>query len=125
MLCTLLLLLARSALAGGDPPVTSAPAPHSVATVNDPLSHGTLGDGRLSLNEAIQLHNRTLQPGQLSIAELNQLSGFGQDISWINIDGTSVPTITVERDFDVIQDFAHGILIEGFNESVVIDFSNS
>ncbi len=96
---------------------------HSIAEVNDPLSHGVVGDGLLSVNEAIQLHNRTLLPTQLSLGELAQLSGAGSDISWINIDASSVPTITVERDFDVIQDWPHGFLLQGYNGDAEIDFT--
>lgn len=95
---------------------------HSVADISDPLSHGVIGDGLLSVNEAIQLHNRTLLPSQLSLAEQAQLSGAGSDISWINIDASWTPTITVERDFDVILDFPHGCLIQAFNGEAEIDF---
>ncbi len=96
---------------------------HSVANVSDPLSHGAIGDGLLSLNEAIQLHNRTLSPFQLSLGELNQLSGFGSDIAWINIDASWTPTITIERDLDALLDFPHGCLIQGFNGDAVLDFT--
>lgn len=96
---------------------------HSIAEVNDPLSHGVVGDAFLSVNEAIQLHNRTLSPSQLSFAEQVQLSGAGADIAWINIDASSVPTITVERDFDVIQDWPHGFLLQGYNGDAEIDFT--
>lgn len=111
---------------GGDEPrrpSITAPFVHSIAEVNDPLSHGVVGDSLLSVNEAIQLHNRTLLTSQLSIAEQNQLSGAGSDISWINIDASSVPTITVERDFDVILDWPHGFLLQGFNGDAEIDFT--
>lgn len=96
---------------------------HSIAEVNDPLSHGVVGDGLLSINEAIQLHNRTLLPSQLSLAELMQLGGAGSDIAWVNIDASSVPTITVERDFDVVQDWPHGFLLQGYNGDAEIDFT--
>ncbi len=98
---------------------------HSIAEVNDPLSHGVVGDSLLSINEAIQLHNRTLSTFQLSAAEQNQLSGAGSDIAWINIDASSVPTITVERDFDVIQDWPHGFLLQGYNGDAEIDFTGA
>lgn len=99
------------------------PLVHSVAEVSDPLSHGVVGDAFLSINEAIQLHNRTLLPSQLSAAEQLQLSGAGSDIAWINIDASSVPTITVERDFDVILDWPHGFLLQGYNGDAEIDFT--
>lgn len=104
-------------------PAAASPFVHSVAEVNDPLSHGIVGDAFLSVNEAIQLHNRTLLPSQLSIAEQLQLSGAGSDIAWINIDASSVPTIVVERDFDVIQDWPHGFLLQGYNGDAEIDFT--
>jgi len=114
----------RSTEAGAKPgPVAAKPFVHSIAEVNDSLSHGVVGDSFLSVNEAIQLHNRTLLPSQLSIAEQIQLSGAGSDIAWINIDASSVPTITVERDFDVIQDWPHGFLLQGYNGDAEIDFT--
>jgi hypothetical protein len=72
---------------GGGP--SGAPSFHAIAFVNDPLSHGTLGDGLLSLNEAILLHNGTLLPSQLSAAEAAQLSlipgtGNTSDVTWIS-----------------------------------------
>lgn len=100
----------------------AARAVHAVAFVNDPMSHGQVGDGLLSLNEAIQLHNRTLTFGQLSQLEQWQVSGLGQDISWIDIDSTSTPVIAVERNLDPILDMPHGLLITGFNGPPVIDF---
>lgn len=119
-------LTALHAVGGGnETPVVRPGAPfvHSIAEVNDPLSHGVVGDSLLSINEAIQLHNRTLLTSQLSVAEQNQLSGAGADIAWINIDASSVPTVTVERDFDVIQDWPHGFLLQGFNGDAEIDFT--
>ncbi|MEC7726879.1 MAG: hypothetical protein VYD05_15260, partial [Planctomycetota bacterium] len=52
----------------------SPPAFHQIAFVNDVLSHGAVGDGYLSLNEAIRLHNGTLPVAQLSTAEQAQVS---------------------------------------------------
>nr|MBP8301503.1 hypothetical protein [Planctomycetota bacterium] len=69
-------LLSFAALAGGGPVPAGAPAGpafHAVADVTDPLSHGVLGDGLLSLNEAIQLHNGTLLWSQLSAAEQSEI----------------------------------------------------
>ena len=106
----------------GEPGQPARPFVHSVADVSDPLSHGVVGDGLLSVNEAIQLHNRTLLTSQLSLAEQAQLSGAGADISWINIDASWTPTITVERDFDVIVDLPHGCLIQAFNGEAEFDF---
>lgn len=98
---------------------------HAVAFVNDSLSHGTLGDGFLSLNEAIRLHNRTLQFSQLSLAEQNQISGFGLDVGWADIDESSTPVITVQQPLDPIVDMPHGFLIGGTNGRPVIDFTGT
>ena len=98
---------------------------HAVAVVNDPMSHGVLGDGLLSLAEAIQLHNGTLTFAQLSAAEMAQIGGFSSDISEITIDTAVTPQITVQQDLDIIVDSPHGLLIEGFNGRPVIDLSNS
>lgn len=117
------------------PPAPSAgPAPlagrldghgirHAVAYINDPLSHGLVGDAFLSLNEVIQLHNRTLTIQQLSLAEQNQISGLSLDVAWGDIDAANIPIITVERDLDVIIDMPHGLLISGTAERPVIDFT--
>lgn len=103
---------------------------HAVAYVTDWRSHGQLGDAFLSLNEAIQLHNGTVAFQQLSLAEAAQLSlipgtGSTTDVTWIDIDGTSTPVITVEQDLDPILDTTFGCLIKGFNEAPVIDFSGA
>ena len=71
---------------------------HAVAFVNDPLSHGTVGDGLLSLNEAILLHNGQLAYTALSPAEQQQLSlipgtGSTTDVTWIDIDSANTPVI--------------------------------
>lgn len=98
---------------------------HAAANITDPLSHGTLGDGLLSLNEAIQLHNGTLALAQLSPTERGLVTGFSPDISWIYVNATLTPRITVERDLDGIVDTPHGLLIEGTNGLPVIDFGAS
>lgn len=67
------------------------------AHVNDPLSHGTLGDNLLSLDEAIRLANHTLIPGMLSPAEAAQLSGSGTMVDRIVIDAMVTPHITLQN----------------------------
>jgi hypothetical protein len=111
---------------GGGP--SGAPSFHAIAFVNDPLSHGTLGDGLLSLNEAILLHNGTLLPSQLSAAEAAQLSlipgtGNTSDVTWIDIDAANTPVITIQQDLAPILDTPFGLLIKGFGDQVVFDFS--
>lgn len=132
----LTLSLAAAALStGGDtghpcPPAWRPAGFHAVAYVNDSRSHGQVGDAFLSVNEAIRLHNGTLSFAVLSLAEANQLSlipgtGSTTDVTWIDIDGTSTPIITVEQDFDPIADTTFGCLIKGFNEPPVFDFSGA
>ena len=130
MMVSGILLLASCLLTHSAWACDYAPGPrhaiaHSVAQVNDPMSHGALGDNLLSLNEAIQLYNRTITVAQLSPAEIMQLGGLGADIAWARIDASFVPGITIETDFDVILDWPHGLLIEGYNGEAVLDFSHS
>src|SRR5690606_37951709 len=75
-----------------------APALHSRALINDPRSHGTIGDRLLSLREAILMTNRVIDENALSAEELAQLSGFGNDIAFADIDAQAVPVLTFERD---------------------------
>lgn len=110
---------------GGSPPPRGV---HALAFVNDPLSHGTLGDGLLSLEEAILLHNGTLLYAQLSAAEQAQLSlipgtGTNLNVAWIDIDGTNTPVITIQQDLTPIVDTPWGLLIKGFGDRPVLDFS--
>lgn len=105
-----------------------APLWHAVAFVNDSLSHGALGDGLLSLNEAILLHNGQLLYTQLSLAEQAQISlipgtGSTTDVTWIDIDGANTPTITIEQDLAPVLDTSFGLLIKGFGDPVVLDFT--
>jgi len=119
-----ILLTALAASAGA---VNVPPGFHAVAFVNDTLSHGTLGDGLLSLNEAIRLHNGTLAFGQLSAAEQAQLSlipgtGTTTDVTWIDIDGSNTPVITIQQNLDPVLDTTFGMLIKGFGDRPVLDF---
>lgn len=124
-------LLVLGALLAAALPAHAPPAlPHAVAYVTDSLSHGTVGDGLLSLNEAIRLHNGTLPLAQLSAAELAQVSlipgtGSTTDVTWIDIDGSSTPVISIERDLDPVLDTTFGLLIKGFNYAPVLDFSGA
>ncbi len=117
------LLVAAGTLGGGEPPRV-----HAVAFVNDPLSHGAVGDGLLSLNEAILLHNGTLPLAALSPAELAQLSlipgtGATTDVTWIDIDANNTPLITIQQDLATILDTPFGLLIKGFGGRPILDFS--
>ncbi|MBL8753506.1 MAG: hypothetical protein JNK15_09410 [Planctomycetes bacterium] len=101
---------------------------HAVAFVNDPLSHGTVGDGLLSLNEAILLHNGQLAYAALSPAEQQQLSlipgtGGTTDVTWIDIDAANTPVITIQQDLAAVLDTPFGLLVKAFGGEVVLDFS--
>lgn len=101
---------------GGLPAAT--PAFHAIAFVTDPMSHGLVGDGLLSLNEAIRLHNGTLSINSLSVAEQAQVSlipgsGGTTDVTWIEIDSELLPTITIEQDLDTIVNTTFGLFIRG------------
>lgn len=89
----------------------SPPARHSIAIVNDPRSHGILGDDKLSLNEVILLNQRQLHIAQLSVAEQGQILGAGPDVAWADIDIAAAPVITFERDLDLINDQPHGLVV--------------
>lgn len=67
------------------------------ALVNDPNSHGTVGDGLLSLDEAIRVMNVQLPYTSLSTAEQAQLRGFPTTVlDRIEIDYNITPIITIE-----------------------------
>ncbi len=93
----------------------SRAALHSLAFVNDSRSHGQIGDAFLSLNETILLTNQQLTVAQLSPMEQAQLGGFGTDIAFADINAQVVPSITMERDFDVVIDKPHGFEISSSN----------
>lgn len=108
--------------------IGAAPPFHAVAFVNDTLSHGVLGDGLLSLNEAILLHNGQLLYTQLSAAEQQQLSlipgtGSTTDVTWIDIDASNTPVITIEQNLAPVLDTSFGLLIKGFSGQPVLDFT--
>lgn len=70
-------------------------------TVNDSLSHGTVGDDKLSLNEAIRVMNTdpTLPIAALSPAEIAQFNFNGtiQGLQFILVDAAITPVITVQQ----------------------------
>ena len=96
---------------------------HSVANINDPRSHGVLGDNLLSLNEVILLNKRALTIAQLSAAEAAQIFGAGPDIAFGDIDASVVPVITLEGDLDPIEDTLHGMVVQGSFGRPVIDLN--
>lgn len=75
--------------------LAQGPGTPFTATVNDPLSHGTVGDSLLSLDEAIQFANGTLATTALSAAEQARITAATGDSS-IMIDAMTTPTITVQ-----------------------------
>ena len=72
-----------------------ANGPGAVAHVNDPMSHGTVGDSLLSLDEAIQLANGTLTVFNLSAQEQAQVTGSGT-VTTVRVDAAVTPTVTVQ-----------------------------
>lgn|GEM_PF-3416651 len=73
-----------------------ASGPGAVATVNDPLSHGTLGDAKLSLDEAIRLANGALALSSLSAQEQARVTGTGA-VTVIRVDASVTPNITIQN----------------------------
>ena len=69
--------------------------PGATANVNDPASHGAVGDAKLSLDEAIQLANGTLSLAALSAQEQALISGSGA-VTTVRVDAAVTPTITVQ-----------------------------
>ncbi|MGK0435651.1 MAG: hypothetical protein ACJA0V_004821, partial [Planctomycetota bacterium] len=120
MITSILSLLSIGGPTGSEPSSRPVPAPafHAIAFVTDSLSHGVVGDGLLSLNEAIRLHNGTLTVSQMSVAEQLQLSllpgtGVTSDITWIEIDAEFLPTITIEQNLESIANSTFGLFIRG------------
>jgi hypothetical protein len=70
--------------------------PGFTLAVNDPGSHGAVGDSLLSLDEAIRVANGTLAPTSLSTAEQAQVSGTGPTVRLIEVDTARTPTITLQ-----------------------------
>ncbi len=106
--------------------LAAAAAAQTTAHVNDPRSHGTLGDTALSLDEAIQLMNGTLEPASppLSAAELAQLEAAqGEPLEFVQIievDAQVTPGITIERQLtDIIG--VEDCEFEGVNGQPLID----
>ncbi len=122
MLTLLTLTLSAAALAGagGEPP----PA-HLFARINDPRSHGQLGDSLLSLNEFILLNKRALTVAQLSPGEQGQIYGFGSDIAYGDIDFRQAPKITCERGLDTIEDMQHGFVLTCSTGVATIDLNGT
>ncbi len=70
--------------------------PAATASVDDPLSHGAVGDSKLSLDEAIRLLNGTLPMSSLSPAEQARVTGTPPMLDAITIDAAITPTITLQ-----------------------------
>jgi len=71
------------------------------ASIDDPNSHGTVGDSKLSLDEAIQIANGTLAITSLSAAEQARISGTGP-VTSILVDAAITPTITMQAPLTAI-----------------------
>lgn len=77
-------------------PLLLAQGPGLTALVNDPLSHGTVGNALLSLDEAIRVANGSLVLGLLSPAEQARFTGTGTLLEHIVIDHLVTPVITLQ-----------------------------
>ncbi|MCC6784571.1 MAG: hypothetical protein IT457_17130 [Planctomycetes bacterium] len=77
------------------------------AHVDDPLSHGAVGDQRLSLDEAIRLANGTLAMAALSPAEQARVTGSGMHVLEIAVDPMATPAITLESPLTEIHGPGH------------------
>ncbi|MFT4516186.1 MAG: hypothetical protein ACI89X_002788 [Planctomycetota bacterium] len=75
--------------------LVTSQGPTTTANVDDPQSHGTLGDSKLSLDEAIQLANGSLSIASLSAAEQARVSGSGA-VTEILVDCATTPVITLQ-----------------------------
>ena len=106
-------------------PNADGSVPHSQAAVNDPRSHGVIGDQLLSLAETILLTNGDIDENALSAEEVAQLSGFGGDIAWAEINASVVPVVTLERPLPTIRDTPHGFTITGAGGTPTIDLRDS
>lgn len=85
-----------------------------VAHVNDPNSHGAVGDGLLSLDEAIRLANGTLMTTQLSPAEQARIQGMGTMVDGIRIDAMVTPVITLQAELTALSGMGMGmVMVEG------------
>lgn len=71
--------------------------PGLTLAVNDPASHGSVGDSLLSLDEAIRIANGTLAVTALSAAEQGRVSGVGPLVDDIEVDPAVTPTITLQN----------------------------
>jgi len=96
----------------------TVPVPHPLAMVfahvNDTRSHGVVGDGLLSLDEAIRLANGTLMPMQLSAAERARIQGMGSMVDGIRVDAMTTPVITLEAELTALTGMGMGmVVVEG------------
>lgn len=84
------------------------------AHVTDVLSHGTLGDAFLSLDEAIRLCNGSLSLAQLSAAEAANVTGAGSAVLCIALDPMVTASITCQAALTPITGQGQGrVLVEG------------
>lgn len=90
---------------------SSLVAQTTVASVDDPVSPGVLGDARLSLDEAIRLVNGQLTVAQLSAAEAMRLMGTGP-LTAIEIDATTTPMIVLQQALTPLDGPSAGVAVE-------------
>jgi hypothetical protein len=81
--------------------LATSQGPSGTANVNDTQSHGSVGDSKLSLDEAIQLANGSLSITSLSPAEQARISGSGL-VTEIHVDGATTPIITIQAPLTIL-----------------------
>jgi hypothetical protein len=104
--------------------VTPLAAQGFTATVNDPASHGTVGDSLLSLDEAIRVMNDTSFLNSLSPAERARFSGSAGLLQRIRVDAAVTPTITMTGELTPVIGIAHShmdVYLTGINGMPVLD----
>lgn len=100
--------------------LAQGPGPGLTATVNDPQSHGVVGDNLLSLDEAIRVANGALMPTMLSAAEQARITGSGMSVDTIVVDQMSTPTITLQAPLSDLtgMGMGHHVTIMGMGMSM-------
>ncbi|HEX5053966.1 MAG TPA: hypothetical protein VFZ65_19465 [Planctomycetota bacterium] len=78
--------------------------PSLTANVDDPMSHGVVHDGVLSIDEAIRLANGSLAIGALSAAEQARLVGTGTSVDEIVVDAAATPSIVLQGPLSDVMD---------------------
>lgn len=88
------------------------PGSSSTYRVDDPNSHGAVGDAHLSLDEAIRVANGTLAAASLSSAEQARITSSATGSS-IVVNAATTPTITLSAPLTALTGGGQGVAIMG------------